>query len=175
MRIFWLILCSAPLAASPAAAEVKSATEQGFEVGSVTTIAAPPTKVYAALVDIGSWWNPDHSFSGDAKNMTIDSRPGGCFCEKLPDGGGVEHMRVAYVQPGQVLRLRGGLGPLQGEGVEGALTWTLKPAGAGTAIEMSYVVGGYVRMGAAKLAPLVDMVLGEQMARLKAEAEKTAK
>ena len=52
----------------------------------------------------------------DAKNLSIDARPGGCFCEKLPNGGGVEHARVVYVAPREVLRLSGALGPLQGVG-----------------------------------------------------------
>ena len=36
-------------------------------------------EVYDALVgQIGSWWNPEHTYSHDAKNLSIDPRPGGC-------------------------------------------------------------------------------------------------
>ena len=77
-------------------AEVK-VSSAGFLVRHEMTIAAPPARVYDALVrEVGSWWNPSHTFTGDAKNLSIDARPGGCFCEKYPNGGGVEHLRVVH-------------------------------------------------------------------------------
>ncbi len=133
--------------AAPAAAEVKSVAPNGFEVASVTTIAAPPERVYGALGEIGRWWSPAHTFSRDASNLSIELRAGGCFCERLKDGGSVQHMMVVYAAPGAGLRLRGALGPLQAEGVDGALSWALKPAGGGTVFTQSYVVGGYIRSG----------------------------
>ncbi len=36
----------------------------------------------------------------------------------------------------------------------------------GTEIVQTYVVGGYIRGGAEKMAPLVDMVMGQQLAGL---------
>ena len=75
-------------------------TPNGFVVKFDVNVNAPAAKVYDALVgQIGSWWDPQHTYSGDAKNLSIDARPGGCFCEKLPNGGGVEHARVIYVAP----------------------------------------------------------------------------
>ena len=47
-----------------------------------------------------------------AANLSLDAAPGGCFCERLPNGGGVEHMRVTYVEPGKRIVLTGSLGPL---------------------------------------------------------------
>ena len=108
-------------AAGPAAAEVKSVTANGFEVASTATIAAPPDRVYAALGEVGRWWSPSHTFSRDAANLSMELRAGGCFCERLKDGGSVQHMRVVYAAPGAGLRLRGGLGPLQVEGVDAQL------------------------------------------------------
>jgi hypothetical protein len=70
-------------------------------------------------------------------------RAGGCFCERLKDGGSVQHLQVVYAAPGKGLRLRGALGPLQMEGVDGTLAWTLKPAEGGTSVTQSYAVGGY--------------------------------
>ena len=68
-------------------------TPNGFLVKFDVSVNAPAAKVYDALVgQIGSWWNPEHTYSHDAKNLSIDPRPGGCFCEKLPNGGGVEHL-----------------------------------------------------------------------------------
>ena len=75
-------------------------TPNGFLVKLEVSVNTPAAKVYDALVgQIGSWWNPEHTYSGDAKNLSIDARPGGCFCEKLPNGGGIEHARVIYVVP----------------------------------------------------------------------------
>ena len=158
-------------AAGPAAAEVKSVAPNGFEVASMTTIAAPPDRVYAALGEVGHWWDPSHTFSRDAANLSLELRAGGCFCERLKDGGSVQHMQVVYAAPGAGLRLRGALGPLQVEGVDGTLSWTLKPAEGGTGVTQSYVVGGYIRSGMEQWAPRVDRVLDEQLQRLKSFVE----
>lgn len=99
--------------------------------------------------------------------MRIDARPGGCFCEKIPGKGAIEHMRVIYVSKDEVLRLSGGLGPLQESGVAGTLTWSLKSAEQGTIIVQEYKVGGYLTGGFSEMAPLVGQVLEVQMQRLK--------
>ena len=153
--------------AGPASAEVKSVTPNGFEVATAATIGASPDRVYAALGEVGHWWDPSHTFSRDAANLSIELRAGGCFCERLKDGGSVQHLQVVYAAPGQGLRLRGALGPLQTEGVDGALSWTLKPGEGGTSVSLSYVLGGYMRGGMEQWAPRVDRVLDEQLQRLK--------
>ncbi|MDT9598007.1 SRPBCC family protein [Sphingosinicella rhizophila] len=155
--------------AAPAQAEVKAATTVGFELESKIVVAATPGEAYAMLGRIGDWWNPAHSYSGEGANLHLDLKAGGCFCETLQGGGSVEHMRVVFVQPGSVLRLQGGLGPLQTEGATGTLTWSLKPAIDGTEIVQTYVFGGYVRGGADKIAPIVDQVMAEQLDRLRAK------
>ncbi|PTQ08168.1 ATPase [Sphingomonas oleivorans] len=152
---------------SSATAEVRAVTPIGFEVSHSVLVPAPPAAVYARLLRIGSWWNGAHSYSGDAANMRLDGKAGGCFCEAIPaDGGTIEHGRVVYVQPNRQLRLRAALGPLQGEGADGALSWELTPKGDATEIVQTYVVGGYIRGGPDKMAPLVDKVLAEQLDRL---------
>ncbi len=155
------------LAAGSALAEVKAVTPAGFQVEQHLTIQAPPARSYAALIDVGRWWSSEHTYSGESGNLSIDPRPGGCFCERLANGGGVQHMVVAWAQPDAVLRLLGGLGPLQGEGVSGALTFTIEPAEAHSRLRLEYVVGGYSPKGLERYAPMVDQVLAEQMARLK--------
>jgi hypothetical protein len=162
--------------AGPATAEVKSVTATGFETVSIVTVAAPSDRVYAALGEIGRWWDPSHTFSRDAGNLSLELRAGGCFCERLKDGGSVQHMQVVYAAPGAGLRLRGALGPLQGEGVDGVLAWTLKAAERSTTVTQSYVVGGYIREGMEAWAPRVDRVLDEALQRLKnfAEGETTS-
>lgn len=154
---------------APAAthAAVVQVTPSGFAIRHEATVAATPAKIYEALVSVGSWWSSDHTYSGDAKNMTIDARAGGCFCERLKDGGGVEHARVVLAMPAQALRLSGALGPLQAHGTTGSLTWKLSAAANGTTLQLTYNVGGFIDGGFEKIASPVDSVLGEQFQRLK--------
>lgn len=114
---------------------------------------------------------PCSYLSRDAANLSIELRAGGCFCERLKDGGSVQHLQVVYASPGEGLRLRGALGPLQMEGVDGTLAWTLKPVEGGTNVTQSYVVGGYIRSGMEQWAPRVDRVHDEQLQRLKSFVE----
>jgi uncharacterized protein YndB with AHSA1/START domain len=143
-------------------------TPTGFLVKLDANINAPAAKVYDALVgQIASWWNPEHTYSHDAKNLSIDARPGGCFCEKLPNGGGIEHLRVVYVAPPQIVRFSGALGPLQASGVAGSMTWKLTAGPDNTRLELSYSVGGFIQGGFEKIAPAVEAMLREQVDRLK--------
>lgn len=159
------------LAAGPARAEVKQTWAAGFRLENRATVAASPDKVWAALGQIGAWWNGEHSYSGDSANMTIVLTPGGCFCEALPKGGGVKHGEVIMVMPGQVLRLDAPLGPLQGEGVSAALTFTLKAtANGGVEVVETFNVGG-ARPEIVGYAAGIDAVVGEQLARLKTFVE----
>jgi len=163
------VLAAIFLGAAPigfAEAEVNSVASNGFEIVDTVMIQAPPERVYAALGQIAQWWSSAHTFSKDAANLSLDLKAGGCFCERLKDGGSVQHLAVVYASPGQGLRLRGALGPLQMEGVDGTLAWTLKPGEGGTNVTQSYVVGGYIRTGMGDWAPRVDKVLHEQLDRL---------
>ena len=166
-----LIAAAAFAIAAPVSAAVVQATPAGFEVSATVTVAASPAAAYAALGQPGRWWSSAHTYSGKAANLALDPKAGGCFCEALANGGSVEHARVVFASPGKALRLRGGLGPIQQEGADGALTWTLKPSGTGTEIGMTYVVGGFIRSGAQALAPAVDGVMVEQLTRLKAHLD----
>jgi uncharacterized protein YndB with AHSA1/START domain len=160
------------LLAGTASAEVGGVTPNGFDVKEEAAIAAVPNTVYDALTrKVSSWWNPRHTYSQDAKNLALDAFPGGCFCERFPGGGGVQHMTVVYASPGKALRMTGALGPLQGSGLAGSMTWELPSAEGGTKLQVRYVVGGYIPGGFEKIAPLVDGVLAEQLGRLKAFVE----
>jgi uncharacterized protein YndB with AHSA1/START domain len=162
----------AAMLAAPARGEVVETSAAGFSVRNAATINAPAAKIYAALTDkIGGWWDPAHTFSHDASNLAVDAKPGGCFCERLPDGGGVEHMSVVYASPGQLLRLTGAIGPLQEAALAGTMTWKLSQAGDGTTVELIYTVGGFRVGGFRDMPTIVDGVLRGQLARLKAFVE----
>jgi hypothetical protein len=157
------------LAATPAGrADVVSSAADGFTVKTTVTIHASPADVYRKIVkDVGNWWDSSHTFSGDAHNMSIDERPLGCFCEKLPGNGAIRHMEVIYFQPGKVLRMSGGIGPLQSMAVSAVATFNLSPDGDGTKLVFTYSVGGYAPPGLDKIAPVANTVLTEQIMRLK--------
>jgi uncharacterized protein YndB with AHSA1/START domain len=157
------------LAAGAARAEVTDKSAAGFEVTEKATIAATPAKVWDGLMHPARWWNPKHTWSGDAKNLAFD--PSGCFCERLKKGA-VRHMSIVYADEAKKLRLFGALGPMQFTGASGHLGVTLKPSPGGTDVVMTYDVGGYAKGGLAEtLAAPVDFVLGEQLARLKRAIE----
>lgn len=165
------LLIPALLATAPASAEVVKVEGSTFVVEHKLTVAAAPDAVWRALSAPSRWWSKAHSWSEDAANLSMAMRPGGCFCEALPDGGGAEHARVIHVAPNRLLRLSGALGPLQQGAVTGTLSFEMTGEGQGTALVVRYVVSGYTGMDAAKLAPLVDGVIGEQAAGLKRAAE----
>lgn len=173
MRQLGILCVTAALACAPAAsarAEVIESTPNGFIVRHVAALNASPAKVYDAIVDVAKWWDPAHSYSGKAANMSIDARAGGCFCERLDkegSGGSVQHLTVVFAAPGEMLRMRGGLGPLQDSGASGALTFALAEKDGKTELTMTYVVGGYFKGGLQGVAAPVDAVLGGQLERLK--------
>jgi hypothetical protein len=163
-------LAIAILALAPAwaAAEVVDSSPSGFTVKLAVNILAPPADVYQRLIhNVGDWWNPAHTYSGDAHNLSIEEKPMGCFCERLPGGGGVRHMEVIYLAPGKSLGLSGGLGPLQAMATTGSMRFQISLAEGGSRLEVTYAVGGYLKAGLDTLAKPVDSVLLEQITRLK--------
>lgn len=179
MRFMARMFAAAFVFGGQAAAEVAASSEAGFVSRNAVDVKASPQEAWKVLIAPGGWWSSEHTYSGDAANMWIDGQAPGCFCEKLPiakgasEGqrpGSIEHMHVIYAEPGRVLRLSGGLGPLQSEAVNGTLTITLKSGEGGTTrILWEYVVGGYMRYKIAEIAPVVDKVMAEQLGRLAAK------
>jgi len=153
--------------AGTASASVSETRENAFTIEATVLVEAKPDATYRNLTRVSSWWHPEHTWSGSAKNLKLQPKAGGCFCETLADGGSVQHARVIFAQPGRLLRLEGALGPLQDMAVTGVLSFTLAPDGPGTRVTMTYRVAGALTMDSAKLAPLVDQVMGIQLNRLR--------
>jgi uncharacterized protein YndB with AHSA1/START domain len=161
------VLSAFLLAAIAAQAEVVDSSSTGFTVRTTLTIQAPPDDVYRKFIrNVGDWWSPDHTFSGDSHNLSIEEKAGGCFCEKLPNGGGVRHMEVVNLAPGKSVTLSGALGPLQTMAATGTMTVQFTPANGGTKLTVTYAVGGYLPGGMNALASAVDAVIAEQFTRL---------
>ncbi|MDP1979520.1 hypothetical protein [Undibacterium sp.] len=158
---------------APSMAEVVNISSNGFLVRHEVQLNIPPEEAYELLVNVGSWWNPSHTYTLNTKNLNIDARPGGCFCEKYPNGGGVQHMSVVHAAPGKALRMTGALGPMQAHGLAGSMSWDFiaqKTADNNQALSklvLTYSVGGYMTGSFDKMAPMVNGMLGEQITRYK--------
>jgi uncharacterized protein YndB with AHSA1/START domain len=153
-------------------ADVVDSAAGGFTVRSTAVVGAPAARVYrAATREVGSWWHPDHTFSGDSGNLRIEARANGCFCEKLGKGGETRHLTVVSAEPGAMLRMTGGLGPLQELAVNGTLTLAFTEEKGRTTLELTYTVGGYRAGGLAGWAAAVDRVLADQLSRLERYVE----
>lgn len=152
-------------AARPSAAEVVKSAEHGFELRYSHVVPGPPSETMEAFANVSQWWDDEHTYSGSSSNMSLKLEPGGCFCERLSTGGGIEHMRVAYVDPGKRLVLTGGLGPLLYEATASVMDVQFKPAGNGTQVAVNFKAAGFANGGAKAMAPLVDKVLDNQFTR----------
>lgn len=168
MRTF--IIATSLLLATPASAAVLGAGDNGFEIEQTVNLVVPQAEAYNSFGRIGQWWNKEHTYSGDAGRLTLALRPGACFCEALDNGGGVEHMRVTFVQPGERVLLTGSLGPLLYQATTGVMDVKFDRIAGGTRVTMNYRVAGFAKGGAATIAPLVDQVLADQMKRYRAYA-----
>lgn len=156
-------------AAWSARADIQAASSDGFVISYSQRIDAAPASVYAALPAVDRWWTSEHTWSGDAANLSLKAEAGACFCERWKDGS-VEHGRVVMALRDQTLRLQTALGPLQGKALNGVLTFQLvadaKGGAAATVLTMIYVVNGASASALDKIAPPVNEVLGEQFDRL---------
>jgi hypothetical protein len=166
-----MVAIAAMVMAAPVSAEVITASSNGFEVRETVPLVVPAETAFTAFVDIGSWWDPQHTYSGDSSNLSLAAVPGGCFCERVPkNGGGIEHLHVAYVEPGKNIVLTGALGPLLYEAVNGVMNVEVKTVAGGSQLTLDYKASGFAKGGAEKLAPAVDQVLAAQMKRFRAFA-----
>ena len=148
-------------------AEVLDSAAHGFTSQHKVVLEATPAAAYTALTeDVHLWWDAEHSYGGQARAFSLDASAGGCFCESLGDAGSVEHMRIVNVQAGKSLTMQGGLGPLQGMGVAGSMTFVFQPHESGSELTYRYVVGGYYAGGLDSLAESVDQVQLAQLLRL---------
>ena len=133
---------------------------------SVVVEGSPESAFESFTRGLPQWWDSAHTWSGEAGNLSLEAKAGGCFCEQLPEvRGSVQHGRVIFVRPGKLLRLDAALGPFQEMAIQGVLTFGFVPDGKGTRVTVNYRVFGAITVDPAKLAPMVDGMLGGQMRR----------
>jgi hypothetical protein len=163
MRLAPLLLAAA-LLPLPARADLGAVSPAGFTSTFRKEVQAAPAQAIAALARPDQWWNPQHTYSGQAANLRLGLRAGDCFCEAW-DGNTIEHARVLLAQPASLVRLQGALGPLQELGAMGILTFSATAQQGKTVATLAYRVSGTPEMGLERLAPIVDRVMGEQFSR----------
>lgn len=153
--------------AAPASAEITARSETGFTLSFERIVPASPEAILEAVAQPARWWSSAHTYSGDAANISVDLRPGGCWCEALP-GGGVKHAEAVLVWPGQsMVRFNAPFGPLQGIGADSVLTMSWAPVEGQTTrrLRWTFVVSG---PGSGAMADPVHTVMDEQFGRLAA-------
>ncbi len=166
-----LVACGAVFlgvfATTDVSAEIKASAKDGFHVNLEVEVTVDRKIAYDAFVsDLAKWWDGSHSYSSDAKNLSMDLKQK-CMLERLPNGGFVRHMEIVYLQPGKMLRMTGGLGPLQGMGATGALNISFSESEGKTTVRLNYVVHGPSFQNFDKMAKPVEGVLAGQMNRFK--------
>ena len=165
-----LILATAAMP-PPARADTSHVSASGFTITFATTVESDPQRVYQAFTQLPSWWKSDHTWSGQAANLSIDAQAGGCWCERWGTGNSAMHGRVLLALPGSALRFQAWLGPLQEMPIAGVLTFGTAHRDGATRLRVTYRVAGTPDLALDKLAPAVDGVIGEQVKRLKSFIE----
>jgi hypothetical protein len=172
MKRIALVLFIAIIAQSASAmTTITDSTATGFTVRHELSVNVTSDSLWKCFLRVGNWWDPEHTWSMDAKNLYLDPKAGGVFGETLSNGGSALHMVVYYINPGVTIILRGAIGPLMSQGIEGAMSFTFTPDGDSTRIQFQYMAGGYTPGGMWRFAPMVDSVLKHQLERLKGYAE----
>ena len=158
------------LYASPASADVEHSDADGFSLVINADSPSDVDTLWQRIVHPELWWNSSHTWSGDAANMSLDARAGGCWCEVVSSGGSVAHGTVVAFEParGRVM-MRAELGPLQAMAVNGWLEWRVAArADGGSHVRWRYTVRGQGIDANGALAAGVNAVLIEQIGRLAA-------
>ena len=146
-----------------AAAEVVAAAPDHFTLTLEAETELSPSEVWARLIEPSDWWLPDHTYSADSNNLTLDPQAGGLWREDW-DGGSVWHGTVIQAHPEKMLVLSAPFGPLQGLAVTSIWTISLAPNEAGgTLITFDHVTNGTSASQLDQLAPAVDFVKSEAL------------
>ena len=164
-----LVACAAGIGTAQAA--TSDVSPAGFVSTFREEVNATPEATWMAIQQLPRWWSSEHTYSGQASNMTLELKAGGCWCERWGGGNSVQHGQVMLVQLGNVLRINTSLGPLQELAVNGVLTIATSATDGKTFLRLTYRVSGHAAAGLDKMAAAVDQVLGAQYQRLKTLAE----
>ena len=108
MKSALLVCAGAAMMVSPlpsARADTSAVTPSAFVSTFREAVKATPDAMWKAMVQLPRWWSGQHTYSGQAANLSLDVQAGGCWCERAGDGLSVQHGTVVLVQPGRAIRL----------------------------------------------------------------------
>ena len=149
----------------PAQAEIVKSSPDHFTLRHEAVSEFTPQQIWQRLAKPSSWWHPDHTYSGSAKNLRIKLKAGGKWREDWKDGS-VVHGTVLYVKKGEILRLDAPFGPLQEMAIKDVWTITVTPHEKGSKIVFDEVVNGTKDSALEEMATAVDFVKQEAIKRL---------
>ena len=127
--------------AAPASAEVISRSADGFVLRFAVGVEAVPADVVAAVSELPQWWDPAHTYTGDAANLSLAFEEGGCWCERLADGTIFEHAVVTGIMADGVT-MTAPLGPLHGKATKAELTFGSEAGNRGRLVTVDFVIEG---------------------------------
>ena len=158
-------------AQSTSQAEIVSSSNDHFKLEMQAKSTLSSKEVWDRLIAPSEWWHADHTYSGDAKNLTLNLTAGGLWREDWASGS-VAHGRVLLAEPPRLLRLDAPFGPLQELAVESVWTITIAPDEAGSIVKFEFVANGSTQSDLEALAPTVDFVKSEALKNLVALRER---
>lgn len=149
-------------------AEVIEASEEHFVLVHEEVSPLAPDALWDRLMEPALWWDPNHTYSGDAANLSMEDTAGSYWREDW-DTGSVIHGQVLLVKEGEELILSAAFGPLISTAAD--CRWTIRleaTENGGTLIKSSHTVAGAPGTGLEDLADPVDFVMGNGIKRLAA-------
>ncbi len=153
------------LLSSNASADIISSSKTHFELRHEAASSLAPDALWERLIQPAIWWHPDHTYSGDANNLSLEAKVGGLWREDW-DGGSVAHGTVMFIQPGKTLRMQAPFGPLQGLGAYAVWTITISANDEGSKVVFDEVASGPSSADLEELAMAVNYVKQEAILRL---------
>lgn len=161
---FWMTV--AVLACTTSAmAEVITAAPSHYTLKHKAPSSMPPSELWDRLTQPASWWHPDHTYSGDAANLTLRLEVGGLWEENW-NGSSVLHGTVLHVVPGSKLQINAPFGPLKDIGVTVIWTIDIEAKGTGSMVTFTEVANGSNYSKLDELSGAVDYVKAEAIRRL---------
>jgi uncharacterized protein YndB with AHSA1/START domain len=115
------------------------------EVVAELEIAAPPQKVWSALVgDVSSWWHSAYFTGAGARGFHIEPKLGGRMHEDWGGGQGLVWGTVIGLRTNEMLQVVGDSSPEWGGPSRSFFTWKLSPTQQGTNVRFSQSIFGRV-------------------------------
>ena len=148
-----------------AIAEVLSSSTTHFSLSHSAPSTLSTEELWDRLVHPESWWHPDHTYSGDSSNLSLDLKAGGLWQETWGESA-IAHGEILLIEPGKTLRLNAPFGPLQGLGAYCIWTISIEPAADGSTVTFTETAVGPPTAKLDELAVAVDYVKTEAIQRL---------